>query len=114
MQPAGRLADQLLEPALDVHVHVLERARERERAGLDLGQHPVEAGADLAGVVLGDDALSGQHGRVRLGGAHVVGRQSLVEADGGVYLLHDLGRRHREAATPHLVGGLVGHEHGLA
>ena len=38
------------------------------------------------------------------------GARRLVEADGGVYLLHDLGGRHREAAAPHLVGGLVGHE----
>ncbi len=40
----------------------------------------------------------------------VVGGQRLVEADGGVYLLHDLGRRHGEAASPHLVGGFVGHQ----
>ena len=36
MQPAGRLADQLLQPRLDIHVDVLERAREREVAGGDL------------------------------------------------------------------------------
>ena len=106
MQPAGRRTDQLGQPRLDVHVHVLERARERECAGFDLGQNAVEAGVDLTGVVLGDDALGGQHGCMRLRGAHVVRGQSLVEADGGVYLLHDLGRRHGEAATPHLVGVL--------
>ncbi len=82
-------------------------AREKvKRAGLDLGQHAVEAGVDLLGVVLGDDALRRQHRGMRLGGADVLGRQSLVEADGGVYLLHDLGGRHGEAATPHLVGVL--------
>ena len=36
VQAAGRGADQVLEPALDVHVDVFQRALERERAGLDL------------------------------------------------------------------------------
>ena len=88
VQPPGRLADQLLEPALHVHVHVLERARELEAASHDLLQHLVETGVDLPGVVLGDDTLRRQHRRVRLGGADVLRGQSLVEADGGVYLLH--------------------------
>ena len=92
VQPPRRLADQLLEPALDVHVHVFQRARELQAAGRDLLQHAVEAGADLPGVVLGDDALGRQHRRMRLRGADVLRRQSLVEADRGVYLLHDLGR----------------------
>ena len=109
VQPPGGLADQRLQAALDVHVHVFQRPREGEPPRLDLLQHPVEAGIDLLRVVLGDDALGRQHGGVRLRGADVLGRQSLVEADRGVYLLHDLGRRHREAATPHSVGGLVGH-----
>ena len=109
MQPRGGSPINLPQPALDVHVHVFERARENERAALDLGQHAVEAGRDLLRVVLGDDALPRQHGGVRLGRADVVGRQRLVEADGGVYLLHDLGRRHGEAASPHLVGWFVGH-----
>ena len=36
MQPPGRRPDQLGEPALDIHMNVLERALEREFAGLDL------------------------------------------------------------------------------
>ena len=36
VQPPGRRPDQFGEPALDVHVDVLERALERELAGLDL------------------------------------------------------------------------------
>ena len=55
-----------------------------------------------------------EHGRMRLGCGDVVGCQRLVEADGGVYLLHDLGRRHGEAASPHLVGGFVGHQINLS
>ena len=102
MQPPGRLADQLLEPALDVHVHVLERAREHEPPGLDLLEHLVEAGVYLLEVLLGDDALGRQHGGMRLGGADVLRRQSLVEVDGGVYLLHDL-RGRLEKRPPHIL-----------
>ena len=36
MQPSGRRTDQLGEPRLHVHVDVLERALEFERAGFDL------------------------------------------------------------------------------
>jgi hypothetical protein len=92
VQPPGRLADQLLEAALDIHVHVFQRARELEAAALDLGQHLVQAGINLLGVVLGDDALRGEHGGMRLRSADILRGQSLVEADRGVYLLHDLGR----------------------
>src|SRR5688572_6557372 len=37
-------------------------------------------------------------------------RQCLVEADRGIYLDHELGRRQLEAAAPHLVGIFFGHE----
>jgi len=36
VQTPGRLADDLFQPRLDVHVNVFERGRERELAGLDL------------------------------------------------------------------------------
>ena len=75
-RPAG-VADQLLEPALDVHVHVFERARElqacRPRSRPAPGRGPAMI---FAGVVLGDDALRRQHGGVRLGGADVLRRQT--------------------------------------
>ena len=50
MQPPGRRADQLLQAAFDVHVHVFERARELERPGFDLGQDLIEALGYLARV----------------------------------------------------------------
>src|SRR5919108_1701541 len=49
---------------------------------------------------------------MRFGAADVVRGQRLVEADRGIYLLHNFGGRRREAATPHLVGGFVVHEFG--
>ena len=36
VEPAGRLADDLLQPRLDIHVNVLERARKGELTGGDL------------------------------------------------------------------------------
>ncbi len=65
-----------------------------------------------ARVVFADDALLGQHRGVRLRGADVLRGQTLVEADGGVYLLHDLGGRGRETAAPHAVSRLVRHGFG--
>ena len=66
MQAPGGRPDALLEPALDVHVHVLERALEPHGAALDLGQHLIEAFEDLARIGLADDALGGKHCRMRL------------------------------------------------
>ena len=113
MQPARRRTDDLLEPALDVHVHVFECPRELERPRLDLGEHLIEPANDLSRVGLGDDTALGEHGRMRLGAANILRRQRLVEGDGGVYLLHDLGGRGDEAATPHFIGGFIGHERAL-
>jgi hypothetical protein len=74
MQPAGGLADDFLEPALDVHMNVLERPREHESTVLDLFRHLIEAAQDLARVTLGDDPAFAQHRRMRLGAADVLGR----------------------------------------
>ena len=75
-----------------MHVNVFQLAAKHELAGFDLGQHAIKAGRNFAPVLLTDDALGGQHGRVHLGGTHVEGSQRLVEVDGGVYVLQHLGR----------------------
>ena len=78
-------------PALDIEVDVLERAREIEGAGLHLGLDLVEPARDLLGFLLVKDAGRAKHGDMGLGGLNIVTPQPLVEVDGGVYLLHDLG-----------------------
>ena len=78
--------------------------------GFDLGQNLIEPLGYLARIGFRQDAGFSQHLRVCLRAADVLRRQSLVETDRGIYLLHDLGRRHCKAATPHGVGGLVRHE----
>ena len=51
VQPAGGRPDQLGEPALDIHVDVLERAREGEGPRLDLDSDRVEPASDRFGVL---------------------------------------------------------------
>ena len=90
VQAPGRSADHFLEPAFDVHVHVFEGAREHHLAARDLRGDLIEAFDDRLRIGLVDDARVRQHGRMRPRGADVLRGQTLVEADGGVYLLHDL------------------------
>jgi len=104
VQLAGNRPDQLAQAILDVEVNVLERSRESERAGLDLGGDRVQSARDCLGVLLGQDAGRAEHGDMRLGSQNIVMPEPLVEADGGVYLLHDGGGARGETATPHGVG----------
>ena len=89
MQAAGGEPDLVLEIALDVHVDVFERTREREAAGLDLGLDLLEPGAYGGHIILGEDAGLAQHGGMRERAPDVLPPQPLVEIDGGVDLLHD-------------------------
>ena len=77
-------------------------AREkRERTGLDLTENRLETVADRAHILLRQDAGFREHGRMREGAPDVLGREPLVEVDGGVDLLHDLGGPGFETAAPH-------------
>ena len=66
VQPAAAGPDHIGQPGLDVHMDVLERAREREGAGLDLAADLVQTSGDGAGVLGAHDAGRRQHGHVRL------------------------------------------------
>ena len=101
VQLACHRPDQFGEPALDIQMNVLELAREFELAGLHLGHDLVEPAGDLLRLFGRDDAGRAEHGDMRLRGKNVVPPQPLVEVDGGVYLLHDLGGTCGEAAAPH-------------
>ncbi len=65
MQPAGRVADQLGEPRLDVEMDILERGLEFEAARLDLLEDVVQARLDGRAVLGGDQALVDQHAAMR-------------------------------------------------
>ena len=64
MEASGGRPDQVGEPPFDVHVQVLEAGIPRKISALDFVLHPAQAGDDAVGIVLGDDALLGQHGSV--------------------------------------------------
>ena len=100
MQLAAGLADQLGQARLDVHVDVFERGAERELAGLDLALDAVQAGEDGVALRRAHDAGLREHRRVRLRPRDVLRVQPLVEADRGVYLLHERRRALGEVTAP--------------
>ncbi len=64
VQPLARVPDALGEHGLDIHVDVLVLQGELHLSGLNVGQDGLEAVDDLLGLVLLDDPLLAQHGRV--------------------------------------------------
>ncbi len=107
VQPARGGADQLGQPALDIHVDVFERALEAEIALAHLGQDRVEALGDVLRIRRGDDALVGQHRGMRLGGGDVLGIHMAIDVDGDVDFLHDRVGALGVPGAPHLVA----HDH---
>ena len=100
----GGGANDVLQAGFDVEMDVFQRARERERAGLDLGLHLLEALPNECGIGFRDDSLGGQHRGMGFRACDVLGEQALVEADRGVDLFHDRVRPRLETPAPHLVG----------
>ena len=85
--------DPLGEHALDRHVHVLVGDPPLELAGLDLAVDLREPRLDRVRVCLGDDALRGEHARVRDGAADVLGPHALVDRQRGAELGQEPARR---------------------
>ena len=101
---AGHRADNLLQTALDIEMYVFQRSREFEVSSLDLGQDFVETLGDLGGLFRRKDACSLKHGDMRFRGFDIVPPEPLVEIDGGINVLHNVGGARGEAAAPHCVG----------
>ena len=104
MQPAGGVADQLLQPRFHVHVDVFQRGLELELALVDLRADAREAVGDGLAIRLRQNALLHQHGGVGERAFDIFLVEALVDVDRGVYLLHDGGRAGGKAAAPHLAG----------
>ena len=73
---------------------------EGDGAALDALLHLLEPRHDALGVLGAQDALARQHARVRNRPRHVVGQESIVEADGGVQRGSVGVERFGEAPTP--------------
>ena len=104
VQAFAGFADAVGEAGLDVHVDVFKVVDEREAAGFDLGGDLVEALVDGVGVGALDDADMGEHGGVSAAAGDVLAPQLAIEADRGIYVLHDDGGSAGEAAAPLCVG----------
>ena len=61
VETPGCGADQVLEPLLDIHMDVFQRARKSEGAAVDFGLNLLEAALYVSRVGLRDDALFGEH-----------------------------------------------------
>ncbi len=104
MKLARDRADQLLQPRFHRHVDVFILAPELEASTFDLFAHGVETGDDLPGLGFGQNTAGAQHLGVGLACADVLGIETLVERNGGVDLLHDLGGLRLKAPAPHFIG----------
>ena len=78
VQAAARLADQLGESALDVHVDVFQRRVQAPLAALELAGDCFQSVNDGLRVGRCDESYCRQHARVRLAGAGVVPVQPAV------------------------------------
>ncbi len=103
VEPAGGGADPVLQAALDVHVDVLERTREREAPGLDIGLDLLEPSVDRSHILTRQDARLAEHRGMGARTADVLAPEALVEIDGGVDLLHDGVGTRGETPTPHAI-----------
>ena len=84
----------------DGHVDVLIVDVEGERAGIDVRLDALEPRADGVAVLLADDALRREHGRVRAGAGNVLPVQVPVHGKRRTELLRHLGYRLLKAAAP--------------
>ena len=84
VQALARVADALGQDGLDIHVDIFVVGRELHLPGLNVRQNAGQSGNDGLGILLGDDALLAQHGRMGHGAGDILLIQPLVKGDGGV------------------------------
>ena len=113
VQALAGLPDALGQAGFDVHVDVFQRPVEREAAGFDLGGDAGQALLDRGLVRRFDQPGAGQHGGVGQAALDVLPPHALVEADGGVDLLHDHAGAGGESSAPLDIGRGVAQIGGL-
>ncbi len=109
VQALARVAHQFHQALFDVQVDVFQVEQPLERAGVDFGQDLGHAALDVGQILGADDALGGQHVRMRERALDVVARQALVEIHGRRVAFDEFGNRLGEPGGPglRLVGELV-------
>ena len=90
MQLRASISDLFGEPALDVHVDVLERFVPLKFSGIDFLLDCAESGFDLCFFRSGDNPHFNQRGRVRDGAGNVMPVKPTVEGNGLAVTLRDL------------------------
>ena len=108
VQPLAGLAGELDQAPLDVEMHVLQRLRPGEGAGLDLGADLREPLLDCLEIRLGDNPNRLQHPGMGEGSLDVVRREPAVEGNRGGEPPHALGRGFGEPSRPRLSDAVVG------
>ena len=106
VQALACLADPTRELALDRHVDVFIVDVEGEVPGIDVRLDGREPLLDPLGVLPADDALVGQHGRMRLGSGDVLLGQVPVDRQRRAELLGRGGDARLEPASPQCHGNL--------
>ncbi len=84
-------------------MNVFQGARKGEGACLDFGLHLLEAPDNVRRVRGRNDRAVGQHPGVGNRSGDILGVEAAVEADGGIYLDHDLSGACAETAAPYRV-----------
>ena len=92
----------LREDLLHEHVDVLRGGVDGELPALDDRQDVREPLRQLGGLLFGQDALLGQHGRVGQGAGDVLAVHTAVKMDGGVEVIRRLIQLSRRPSGPHL------------
>uniref|UniRef100_A0A0N4ZJJ8 Transcriptional regulator n=1 Tax=Parastrongyloides trichosuri TaxID=131310 RepID=A0A0N4ZJJ8_PARTI len=101
VQAPRRLADQLGQAGLDVHVDVFIGVAEGEGPVPDLALDDVQPAQDGLGVRRRDDPLFLQHATMGPRTGQVLRPQAFIDADGDVDGLHDVGGLGAEARIGH-------------
>ncbi len=96
VQLLADLANQLGEPRLDRHVHVLMGVGRHEAAGTDLRPHQLEPFAQPLGLFEGEDADLSEHGHMGQRAIDVLVEHAQVHRQGRRKPRHLLGRRPAE------------------
>ena len=102
MQALARVTDALGQELFVCHVDIfVEFGRKMDFARFNIGKDALKALDDLLYIILRDNALTAEHGRVRDRALNILGIHPAVEHNGGVKVVDDGVGFLLEPAGPH-------------